>query len=156
MSATNPFRSAFELQRTMIDQSRRAAETSIDVQRAAVETWFDSVESAKSVQKSGVTLSKTAVDAYLDGLKSVLPEESVAELEAAVDEQFDAVDEIHEEAWASFLQGLEEAEASYDELNEMQLEVLAESFDALEQMQSDAEETAEEAVASAEELAESA
>jgi len=156
MSASNPFSSAFELQRTMIDQSRRAAETGIDVQRAAVETWFGSFESAKSVQKSGVTLSKTAIDAYLDGLKSVFPEESVAELEAAVDEQFDAVDEIHEDAWQSFLEGLDEAEATYDEMTEMQLELLAESFDAVEEMQSDAEETAEEAVASAEELAESA
>ena len=156
MSASNPFSSAFELQRTMIDQSRRAAETGIDVQRAAVETWFGSFESAKSVQKSGVTLSKTAVEASLDGLKSVFPEESVAELEAAVDEQFEAVDEIHEDAWQSFLEGLDEAEATYDELSEMQLELLAESFDALEQMQSEAAETTEEAVESAEELAESA
>jgi len=156
MSASNPFSSAFELQRTMIDQSRRAAETGIDVQRAAVETWFGSFDSAKSVQKSGVTLSKTAIDAYLDGLKSVFPEDSIAELETAVDEQFDAVDEIHEDAWQSFLEGLDEAEATYDEMTEMQLELLAESFDALEEMQSDAEETAEETVASAEELAESA
>jgi flagellar hook-associated protein FlgK len=156
MSASNPFSSAFELQRTMIDQSRRAAETGIDVQRTAVESWFGTFESAKSVQKSGVTLSKTTIDAYLDGLKSVFPEESVAELEAAVDEQFDAVDEIHEDAWQSFLEGLDEAEATYDEMTEMQLELLAESFDALEELQSDAEETAEEAVASAEELAESA
>jgi flagellar hook-associated protein FlgK len=144
------------MQRTMIDQSRRAAETAVDVQRTAVETWFDSFESTKSVQKSGVTLSKTAIEAYLDGLKSVFPEESVAELEAAVDEQFEAVDEIHEDAWESFLHGLDEAEATYDELTEMQLELLAESFDALEDVQSDAEETTEEAVASAEELAESA
>jgi len=156
MSASNPFSSAFELQRTMIDQSRRAAETSIDVQRAAVETWFGSFESAKSVQKSGVTLSKTAIEAYLDGLKSVFPEEAIAELEAAVDEQFEAVDEIHEDAWQSFLEGLDEAEATYDEMTEMQLELLAQSFDALEEMQSDAAETTEEAVASAEELAESA
>jgi hypothetical protein len=140
----------------MIDQSRRAAETGVDVQRTAVETWFDSVESFGSVQKSGVTLSKTAVDAYLDGLKSVLPEESVAELEAAVDEQFEAVDEIHEDAWQSFLQGLDDAEAAYDELTEMQLELLAESFDAVEQAQATAEETAEETVASAEELSQSA
>ena len=156
MSANNPFSSAFELQRTMIDQSRRAAETGIDVQRAAVETWLGSFESAKSVQKNGVTLSKTAVEASLDGLKSVFPEESVAELEAAVDEQFEAVDEIHEDAWQSFLEGLDEAEATYDELTEMQLELLAESFDALEELQSDAAETTEEAVESAEELAESA
>jgi hypothetical protein len=156
MSVNNPFSSVFEMQRTVIDQSRRAAETGVDAQRTAVETWFDSFESAKSVQKSGVTLSKTAIDAYLDGLKSVFPEESVAELEAAVDEQFEAVDEIHEDAWQSFLQGIDEAEATYDDLTEMQLELLAESFDAVEQLQSEAAETTEEAVASVEELAESA
>jgi len=156
MSATNPFSSAFELQRTMIDQSRRAMETGIDAQRAAMETWFDSFESAKSVQKSGVTLSKSAVHAYLDGMKTMFPEESVAELEAAVDEQFEAADEIHEDAWQSFLEGLDEAETTYDEMTEMQLEMLAEGFDAFEQLQSDAAETTEEVVASAEELAESA
>jgi len=156
MSTTNPFSSAFQLQRTMIEQTRRAAETGVDTQRSAVETWFGSFESVKSAQRSGVTLSKTAIEAYLDGLKSVYPEESVAELEAAVDEQFEAVDEIHEDAWQSFLQGLDEAEATYDELSEMQLELLADGFDAVEQVQAEAEETTEEAVASAEELTESA
>jgi len=156
MSATNPFSSAFEMQRTMIDQSRRAVETGVDAQRTAVETWFGSFESAKSVQQSGVTLSKTAIEAYLDSLTTVFPEESVAELEAAVDEQFEAVDEIHEDAWVSFLEGLDEAEATYDEMSEMQLELLAEGFDTLEQFQSDAVETTEEVVESAEELAESA
>ncbi|WP_248896895.1 hypothetical protein [Haloplanus halobius] len=156
MSANNPFSSAFELQRTMIDQTRRAAETSLDVQRTATETWFDAAESFQSVQQSGVTLSKTAIEAYLDGLKSVLPEESVVELEAAVDEQFEAVDEINEDAWQSFLQSLEEAEASLDELSETQRELLTDSFDAIEQLQAEAEETAEDAVASAEELTESA
>ncbi|WP_147270846.1 hypothetical protein [Haloplanus salinus] len=156
MSASNPFSSAFELQRTMIDQSRRAMETGIDAQRAAVETWFGSFESAKSVQKSGVMLSKSAIEASLDGMTTMFPEESVAELEAAVDEQFEAADEIHEDAWRSFLEGLDEAEATYDEMTEMQLEMLAESFDAFEQLQSDAAETTEEVVASAEEMAESA
>ncbi|WP_338742107.1 hypothetical protein [Haloplanus salilacus] len=156
MSATNPFSSAFEMQRTMIDQSRRAAETGIDAQRAAIETWFDSFESAKSVQQSGVTLSKSAVNAYLDGLATVLPEESVEELEAAVDEQFEAVDEIHEDAWQSFLEGLDEAEATYDELTEMQLELVAEGFDAAEEVQATAEETTEEAVESAEDLSQTA
>ncbi|GAB6862742.1 hypothetical protein JCM17092_28310 [Haloplanus litoreus] len=156
MSVNNPLSSAFQLQRTMIEQTRRAAETGVDVQRSAMETWFGSFESVKSAQKSGVTLSKTAIDAYLESMKSVFPEESVAELEAAVDEQFEAADEIHEDAWQSFLQGLDEAEATYDEVTEMQLELLADSFDAFEQIQSEAEETTEEAVASAEELAESA
>jgi hypothetical protein len=140
----------------MIDQSRRAMETSIDAQRAAMETMFDSFESAKSVQKSGVTLSRSAIHAGLDGMKTMFPEESVAELEAAVDEQFEAVDEIHDDAWRSVLEGLDEAETTYGEMTEMQLEMLAESFDAVDQMQSDAAETTEEVVASAEEMAESA
>jgi hypothetical protein len=156
MSTTNPFRSAFEMQRTMIDQSRRAVETGVDVQRTAVETWMDSAESTKSMQKSGLTVSQSAVEAYLDGLKSMVPEESVAELEAAVDEQFAAVDEIHEDAWHSFVEGLDETEVTYDEMTEMQLDLLAESFDALEQLQADAEEMAEEAAVSAEELTETA
>jgi hypothetical protein len=156
MSTTNPLSTAFQLQRTMIEQTHRAAETGVDAQRSAMGSWFDSFESVKSAQKSGVTLSKTAMDAYLDGLKSVYPEESVAELEAAVDEQFEAVDEIHEDAWQSFMQGLDEAEATHDELTEMQLELLADGFEAVEQVQTEAEETTEEAVASAEELAESA
>ncbi|MFB6108801.1 MAG: hypothetical protein ABEJ82_08190 [Haloplanus sp.] len=156
MSASNPLSSAFELQRTMIAQSRRAAETSIDLQRTFAQTWFDSVESAQSVQQSGVTLSKRAVDAYLEGLKTVLPEESVAELEAAVDEQFEAFDEIHANTWESFLASLADAEESYEELTDVQLRMLADAFDAAERMQADAEETAEEVAASAEELTESA
>jgi peptide subunit release factor 1 (eRF1) len=139
-----------------MNQSRRAAETGIDAQRAAVETMFDSLESAKSVQQSGVTLSKNAVDAYLDGLSMMLPEESIEELEAAVDEQFEAVDEIHEDAWQSFVESLDEAEATYDELTEMQLELVAEGFDAAEEVQATAEETTEEAVESAEDLSQTA
>ncbi|WP_435066440.1 hypothetical protein [Haloplanus sp. C73] len=156
MSNSNPFSSAFEMQRTMIDQSRRAAETTLDAQRAAVETWSDSLESAKSLQESGVALSKTAINAYLDGLGAVFPEESITELEAAVDEQFEAGEEIHEEAWLSFLESADEAEAVFDDLTETQSELLEESFDAIEQIQTDAAESAEEAVESAEELAESA
>jgi hypothetical protein len=133
----------------MIDQTRRAAETGISLQRAAVETWFDSAASTKSVQRGGLTLSRAAVDASLDGLRSMVPEEAVAELEAAAHEQFEAADELHEEAWTTTLQGLDEAEHNYEEMVEMQLELLADSFDAVEEMQSEAATTAEELTESA-------
>jgi hypothetical protein len=156
MSANNPITSAFEMQRTMIDQSQRAIETSMKAQQVATETFFDSFEATKSLQKSGLTLSKRAVEAYIDGLGMVLPEESVEELRVAVDEQFEAVDELHEDAWNAVLESLDEAESSFDELSEAQLQMIEDGFEAMQEMQSDAEQTAEEAVETAERLTESA
>ncbi|MFB6123890.1 MAG: hypothetical protein ABEJ78_10590 [Haloferacaceae archaeon] len=156
MSANNPLTSAFEMQQTMIDQSQRAVETTLKTQQVATSTFFDSFEASKSLQKSGLTLSKRAVEAYLDGLGTVLPEESVEELRVAVDEQYEAVDELHEDAWSAVLESLEEAESSFDELSEAQLRMVEDGFEAMLEMQSDAEQTAEEAVETAERLTESA
>ena len=147
----------FRMQRTMLDQTEKAVETNLRLQRSAVHTVFGSLEATKSVQKSGLTLSKRAVEAYVNTLAEATPNERpVRELREAIDEQYAAADEIHDDAWEALSEAVDEGTTSYDELNEAQIELVQETFRLFRETQMDVQTATEDAVAEAERVAEAA
>lgn len=153
MSTTNPI---FRMQRTMLEQSQKVAESNLRFQRSAVHTMIGSLDATKSVQKSGLTLSKRTAEMYLDALAETESNaRAVEELRTAVDEQYTAVDEIHDDAWEAFSENVEEAVSAYDDLNEAQIEIVRETFETLLEARAEAQTATEDAVSSAERVAES-
>lgn len=153
MSTINPI---FRMQRTMLEQSQKIAESNLRFQRSAVHTMVGSLDATKSVQKSGLTLSKRTAEMYIDTLAETESNaRAVEELRTAVDEQYAAVDEIHDDAWEAFSENVEEAVSAYDDLNEAQIDIVRETFETFLEAQTDAQAVTEDAVTSAEHVAES-
>lgn len=144
MSA-NPFNTMFEMQRTYIEASQSAFESSLKLQKVASDAFLGSFESTKSLQKRGVDLTKRAAHANFDAVEEALPADVVADLRAAIDEQYEALDEVHDDAWESFERSAEDAVDSYDELTEAQAEMVDELYETLMQVNADAAEVADEA-----------
>ena len=147
----------FRMQRTMLEQTQKAVETNLHFQRSAVHAMVGSMDSTKSVQKSGLNLSKRAVESYLDAVSEATPNDrAVEEFRSVVEEQYAAADELHDDAWEAFSDGVEETVSSYDDLNESQIELVDEMFQTLVEAQMDAQTATEDAMAQAEQVAESA
>jgi hypothetical protein len=135
----------FEMQRTYIEASQSAFESSLKLQKAASDAFLGSFESTKSLQKRGVDLTKRAAHSNLDAGEEALPADVVADLRAAVDEQYEALDEVHDDAWESFERSAEDAVDSYDELTAAQAEMVDELYESMLQINADAAEVADEA-----------
>lgn len=155
MSTSNPMSAMFEMQRSMIKSSQTAVESSVRFQRAASDAFLGSLDTTKSVQKSGVALTKQAWLSSLDALEGALPPETLEEARSVVDEQYESLDQAHDEAWESYESGLQESLDSFDELTDTQIELLHETFDALLEATEDAESVAQEAAESVEAATES-
>lgn len=139
MSAPDPYAATFELQRTAIESARTAALGGVALSRTATETTVGSLDAARSVQESGVDLTRRAVDAYLDAIAGT-DAEGVDEVRTAVDEAFAAVAEANDEAWTAVERTVEEADGVAADLTDDQREAVAAAFDALLAAQADAEE----------------
>lgn len=146
MSARNPYAAMFRMQRNAIESTRAAAESGLRVGRTTTEALVDSMDAGRSVQKSGVELSRRAAHAYLDAVAETSDGRGVEDARAMVDDQFEAFDAFHDEAWTAFERSLEEFEQSTDELTDAQAEMLADAFDAMLDAQADVEAAADEAV----------
>jgi hypothetical protein len=155
MSARNPMNAMFEMQRSMIKSGQTAVESSMKLQRAASSAFVESLDTTKSVQKSGVALSKQAWNAYFDALEGALPAETLDEARSVVDEQYQVLDEAHDEAWESYEAALRESLDSYDELTDAQVEMMHETFDALLEASEEAESMAQQTAESVEQVGES-
>jgi hypothetical protein len=135
----------FEMQRTYIEASQSAFESGLRLQKVASDAFFGSFESTKSLQKRGVDLTKRATLANLDTVEESLPADVVADIRTAVDEQYEMLDEAHDDAWESFERSAEDAVDSYDELTAAQAEMADELYEMLLQVNADAAEVADEA-----------
>jgi hypothetical protein len=135
----------FDMQRTYIEASHSAFESSLKLQQVASDAFLGSFESTKSLQKRGVDLTKRATLANLDAVEEALPADVVADLRSAVDEQYAALDEAHDDAWDAFERSAEDVVDSYDELTEAQAEMVDELYESLLQANAEAADVADEA-----------
>jgi len=129
---TNAFTPLFELQRTMIDQNRKALHEGVRAQQSAVEALHESFEGQETLAERNAELSRSAIHAYVDAVEDVLPEDAAefGEIREAVDEGFDAVEESQADAWTAMVDAVEESNVAYEELTDSYLEAVDSSFDA--------------------------
>src|SRR6056297_925932 len=107
---TTPVTTAFEMQRTTIEQSQKALEQSVSFQKNVNSAVIDSLDTQESAQRRGVELQQTAFHSYLDAMASTMPgmTETVEQIRETVDEQFDFLLENHAELFDNMETELEE------------------------------------------------
>ncbi|WP_276997358.1 hypothetical protein [Haloquadratum walsbyi] len=135
----NPLSSMFEMQRTYIEASRQAVTQSIEFQKEAAEAVIESFDPTASAQQDGVEMTRRAFHAAIDGMEPGLPADTTEELRSAVDDQYDALVEVHGETWESLEDTAEDAIEGYDELTETQTEMVDEMYEMMSQAMTDAE-----------------
>jgi hypothetical protein len=121
--------SVFEMQRTMIEQNRKAVSQFMDVQRAASESFVEGLEGLKRIQEQNVELTQDAVHAYFDTLEQLPGDADFDEARELVDENFDTLEEAHAEAWAGVLESIEDGQDSVEEYTETYGDLVDSSFD---------------------------
>lgn len=138
---TTPISTAFELQRTAIEQSQQAVKQGVEFQQRINRAVVGSLDSQESAQRGTVELSRTATHAYLDAVGTAVPgvDQTVEDVREAVDEQFDALLETHAEAFTEIEQQLETGLDSYDEATEEFIGSLDEQIEALLEAHEDVE-----------------
>lgn len=140
-TATTPISTAFEFQRTAIQQGQEAFRRGVEFQQRVNRAFVSSLDSQASAQRGTVELSRTATHAYLDAVAASVPgvDETVAEVREAVDQQFDALLESHAEAFDEFEQQLEEGLDTYDDATDEYIASLDEQIELLLEAHEDVE-----------------
>ncbi|MFB6223624.1 MAG: hypothetical protein ABEH86_08145 [Haloarcula sp.] len=130
---TTPVTTAFEMQRTTIEQSQKALEQSVSFQKNVNSAVIDSLDTQESAQRRGVELQQTALHSYLDAVASTVPgtTETVEQIRETVDEQFDFLLENHAEVFDNMETELAEGADTYDEITEEYVTAVNEQIDML-------------------------
>jgi len=120
------------MQRTLIDQNRKAFADSVEAQKTAIESFADGVEDSKTLTERNVELSKSATHAYIDALETAVPADvaDFDDLRATVDEGYEAVEQSQAEAWDAVHEAVEHSNATVEEFADTYLEAVDSSFDA--------------------------
>lgn len=173
---TTPVSTAFEIQRTAIQQGQEALERSVDFQQRVNRAVLNSLDSQAAAQRGTVELARTATHAYLDTVAATVPgaDGTVDEIREVVDEQYEvllenhasAVDEvegqletgldIYEEAAQEFI-GSTEAQieallAAHEDVEDQTLETVQEFEGQIEEFQGRLERQVEEVQKQVEEV----
>ena len=147
---TTPVTTAFEMQRTTIEQSQKALEQTISFQQNVNEAVIDSLDTQESAQRRSVELSKTAFHSYLDTVEATVPgmAGTIDEVRATVDEQYDFLLDNHAEVFDNVESEMLEGVEAYDEMTEDYVAALDEQVDLIveahEQLEAQSVEVADE------------
>ena len=115
---TTPVSTAFEFQRSAIEQSHQAVESGVEFQKRLNAAALDGVDATENAQRSTVELTENAVHSYLDVVEATVPGAAsvTGQVRENLDEQFDSLYQAHEEAFdvteGEFAEGVD----AYDEL----------------------------------------
>jgi hypothetical protein len=122
----------FEMQRTMINQNRKAIEDGIEAQKTAMSAMVDGIESSRDLAERNVELSRSTMHDYLDAVENVTPEDATDfdALRESVDESFEAFEEGQSGAWESMHETIEESNVAFGEFADSYMETVDSSFDA--------------------------
>jgi hypothetical protein len=126
---TNPFQSAFELQRRAIEGSQRALTHSLAFQRQLNRAMLSSLESGADMNERGAETTRETLHRTLDAVEQLVPGSAAGldQVRTAIDEQFDAASEAGQQAVdaaESGVEGVEDASESYLETVDRQLDTL--------------------------------
>lgn len=131
--SSNPFTAVFEMQRRTLRQGQRTLEQSTRMQRQMTDAFLDTMDIQKETQKKGVGMVKSAADAYLDAVQSMTPGDAAAFKDAhtAVDDQFEAFDEVHSQMWNTFERNIRESADAYQNASEQYLSLVNDPLDVM-------------------------
>ena len=156
----NPMASMFELQRQSIRQGQQFMQQSMNAQKQAPRIWQDAIQSQRSVQKTGMSASRSLAKGMIEMMEASIPSEqpliegdeeasrqqhdAFESLHQAVDDQFEAVEEINDQTWESLEQQLDENTDAFVEFVDQSTAFTEESVNAfvesIEDMQSEMDE----------------
>ena len=144
----NPFAPMFELQRQSIEQGQKMIEQSIEVQNEMTKSFVKVVESQKSAQEKGVDAWKSATETSLNVADATTPTDSTAftDMQETIDDQFDALSDIHTEVWASAERNIETGTEVSEDVNELFLSFVNDSVEMAMKTNKQFEEQSETAV----------
>ena len=127
----NPFAPMFELQRQSIEQGQKMIEQSIEVQNEMSKSFVKAVESQKSAQEKGVDAWKSATETSLNVADATTPTDSTAftDMQETMDDQFDALSDIHTEVWESTERNIETGTEVSEDMNEIFLSFVNDSVE---------------------------
>ena len=128
--AQNPFASMFEMQRRAMEQGQRTLEQSVTMQQQLTDAFLDTMDSQRETQKKGVGVMKSATNAYLDAFETSMPGETAAieDAHTAVDDQFEAFDEVHSQMWDAFERNVRENANAYRNVSDRYLTMMNDSL----------------------------
>lgn len=146
---TAPFESAFELQRTLLQQGQETVETGLDFQTSVTRTLVDGLEEQEDVQRRMLALQHVVVHKLCESIDEQVPGAHLAtqEFRAVVDEQFDQLYRGHEEVYANVIGELENSVDAYDDVSVEYMDALDGQLDLLVSAHEDLEEQSVEAAA---------
>jgi len=150
----------FEFQRRLLEQNRAVLEQSIAAGTRSTEGVVDGVAGRESVGRRAVELQRETVHAALDALEASVPgaEEATAGIRASVDEQFDQLLAVHEEAFENVTVQLQDGAEAYDEFTRDYLAAVDEQLglvaEAHKQLEAESVEATERLAAQLEQLRE--
>jgi hypothetical protein len=127
----NPFAPMFELQRQSIEQGQKMIEQSIEVQNEMSKSFVKAAESQKSAQEEGINVWKSATETSLTVANATTPTDSTAftDMQETVGDQFDALSDIHTEAWESAERNIETGTEVSEDMNEIFLSFVNDSVE---------------------------
>jgi uncharacterized phage infection (PIP) family protein YhgE len=146
---TLPISTAFELQRTALEESRRAVDATLGLQEGINRSVVSSVESQERIQRRLLSMQQVTIHRIARRVeeRSPGPPNVTAELLDVVDEQFNQLYQSHAELFDGISTELENGTDAYDEATEDSLDALDEQFDVLlhtsEQLEDQSIETAQ-------------
>ena len=107
---SNPIATMFEMQRNAVRQSQRALEQAFDAQMQFSKVMVEGMKTGESARESNLDVQKSAVNAYFDALDASVPGEAASfkELREAVLDQMDAASEVQDDTWAAMEEVFEE------------------------------------------------
>jgi gas vesicle protein len=154
----SPLTTAFELQRTTIEQSREAFEQMVEFQRRFNEAVVSGTAATGELQSQGIETSQRVLHTYLDAVEATLPgaDDAVDRIRDTIDEQFDQLEAQQEETLSAVEDSIDDvADVPTEYLDSMddQLDLVVDAHEqveertveALDQMESQVEQIQEEA-----------
>jgi len=144
MSDTNPITTAFDVQRSAIEQSHKLTTEALEAQKTAFNVAVDGLDTIEQISEQSADLSQEAIHAYLDAIEGSVPEADLAEVRDLVDEGFENAEEIQGESWSAIHEAADESVATFEEAADSYGEFVDSSFDTFLSAHEQVEESAEE------------
>jgi uncharacterized phage infection (PIP) family protein YhgE len=144
-----PIEAAFELQRTALEEGRRAADASIGMQDSVNRSVVSGVESQHRIQRRLLSMQQVSLHRLARRVeeRSPGPPNVTAEMLEVIDEQYDQLYESQQDLFDGLSQELENGTEAYEELALDSLAALDEQLELLraatEQLEAQSIEAAE-------------
>lgn len=140
----NPISTAFDVQRSMLEQTQSATVEVVEAQKTAVNAAADSVDTFQELSEQSTQFNRDAVHAYIDAVEQINPEADVDELRDLVDDSFESAEEFQEESWSAVQETVDETVDGWETAADNYTEIVDSTFDSYLEAHEQVEEGVEE------------